>query len=206
MPFVYRYTDADDGIVKYIGISKNKETLINRIRSHKNDSVGTTISNPIVEILEVRTLCDAHALEGHFISEYRTGDYLNSAKIDWGICTFAPLSLDLNWMDFDEYLDALSHKKKMRKKPLAQNTADKVADNLKETQTESAPTTSSDKQTQKRYLSCKEMCEYTGLKRVRGVSWCEEIGAKIQVPGLRKILFDRLVIDSTLEKSTVCSN
>ena len=82
MPYVYRYTDLNDGFVKYIGISKNEFTLQRRMKNHPFDS------NPMYswqkDYFETASQVDAEAWEAHLITEYKTYVWLNKAKSNWG--------------------------------------------------------------------------------------------------------------------------
>ena len=85
MPFVYRYIDFSDLIIKYHGIiySKNR-TLEDRVREHSRDPKFQGV-NWRIEYFEVANQSEAEAWESHLISKYRTDKYLNVSKSGWGV-------------------------------------------------------------------------------------------------------------------------
>ena len=89
MPYVYRYVDRSDGVTKYIGIIKKESNFPGRFEQHKNDW-WARLGEFDVYYIEVETVSDAEALEGHFISVYGTEKYYNKSKTKWGPCSFAP--------------------------------------------------------------------------------------------------------------------
>ena len=89
MPYVYRYIDLNDGVVKYIGIIKADTNFPTRFKSHFSDEWHKT-SYWKIEYITVETIADAEILEGHFIWFYKTGKYYNKAKTAWGRCSFVP--------------------------------------------------------------------------------------------------------------------
>ncbi len=91
--YVYKYTDKNDDMVKYVGITND---LTKRVREHKRDKWSVE-GDWQIDYFEVDTLTDAQALEGHFISEYGTADYYNKSKTKWGKCTFAPT---VKWVNY----------------------------------------------------------------------------------------------------------
>lgn len=92
IPIVYRYTDLDDNIVKYIGIvtSKNKtRTLEDRIKEHYTKHEWA-YGNFKIDYFTVASRTDAEAFESHLISFYKTYLYYNKAKADWGLSQYLP--------------------------------------------------------------------------------------------------------------------
>lgn len=85
---VYRYIDKDDGIVKYIGISK-KGRLGQRLKDHRNDKIGDNIAWRI-EYFDCNNQAEAEAFEAHLIAKYHTDKYFNVVKAGWGINRFLP--------------------------------------------------------------------------------------------------------------------
>jgi len=86
MAYVYRYTDRADNIVKYIGIvwGENR-TLKDRIREHdKEEWCNLRIWK--IDYLKIDDLSrtDAEYIEAHLISVYKTYEYFNKAKGNWG--------------------------------------------------------------------------------------------------------------------------
>lgn len=107
MGYVYRYTDAEDGIIKYVGIVwSDNRTLKQRIKEHEREPIFQGYKW-IIEYIdtEVETRTDAEYLEAHYISLYETYKYLNSTKNGWGISKYIPERLD--WKVYDIEKDIL---------------------------------------------------------------------------------------------------
>ncbi len=88
MPYIYRYIDKKDMIVKYIGIvHNNNRTLEQRIKEHAKDKwyIG---KDWMIEYVKLATRSEAEAFESHYISKYGTDKYYNKAKANWGINGF----------------------------------------------------------------------------------------------------------------------
>lgn len=109
MAFVYRYTDNTDGIVKYIGISRNSETFKRRIKQHETDDVGKASKSWKIDYIVTKTMCDAQSLEGHFIAYYETYNYLNKAKCDWGLLSYIDESMIFGWTEYNKDTEDLLH-------------------------------------------------------------------------------------------------
>lgn len=103
MPFVYKYIDKSDGIVKYVGIvcREGNDALKKRIKEHLNADEWASTHNWFLEYIEVKTKGDAHALEGHFIAYYKSYEWFNKAKSDYGLLSFIN-SESFEWKKFDE--------------------------------------------------------------------------------------------------------
>lgn len=80
MGFVYKYIDKEDNIVKYVGITKDLDA---RIKSHKLDD-WVKKSDYKIQYIELNIRADCEYLEGCFISYYKTYNYYNKAKKEWG--------------------------------------------------------------------------------------------------------------------------
>lgn len=52
----------------------------------------------------------------------------------------------------------------------------------------------------KRLLSVKELCIYTGRGRNQAIAWGREIGALIRFQGNRRMFFDRHIVDRAIDK------
>lgn len=109
MPYVYKYIDKVDGIVKYVGIvcRQGNNALYKRIREHFNEDEWARSHNWKVEYLEVKTKGDAHALEGHFITFYKSYDWFNKAKADFGLLSFVDGNA-FEWKEFNQDLKILN--------------------------------------------------------------------------------------------------
>lgn len=101
MPYIYKYIDTADDVVKYVGIIRKDSNFPNRFKQHKRDEWYSTAKWRI-EFCEVNSVCEAEALEGHFISLYQSNDWFNIAKSEWGQLSFAP---DIEWQVFDDNYD-----------------------------------------------------------------------------------------------------
>ena len=110
MGYVYKYTDLSDGIVKYIGVvlRECKNGLSKRIYEHSQRDLWVFNKKWKIEYLETKTNNDAYALEGHFISRYKTYEWYNVKKADWGVLSF----LDENKLSWKVYLENVSYTEK----------------------------------------------------------------------------------------------
>lgn len=102
MPFVYRYTDRNDGKVKYVGIIKKDSNFPGRFAGHKSDDWADE-GDWKIEFFRVPTQSDAEMLEAHLIAFYKTYMYNNKSKGNWGLCSYAPKEKDLQWEEFNDY-------------------------------------------------------------------------------------------------------
>lgn len=87
MPYVYKYTDRNDGIVKYVGIIRKDTNFPKRFTQHRQDEWANK-GDWKIEYLRVNSICEAEALEGHFIALYGTDEWFNKAKTQWGRLSF----------------------------------------------------------------------------------------------------------------------
>lgn len=83
MDYIYRYIDNNDGIVKYIGRSKRK--LDCRISEHENLDNWIKNGNWKIEYITVPNQSYSESLESHLIAFYKTYQWYNKAKANWGI-------------------------------------------------------------------------------------------------------------------------
>jgi len=98
MPVVYRYTDIDDGIVKYIGLSKEDSPKI-RIQGHRRDKLCG--GHWIIDYFLTETLGSADAWETHLINYYGTGQWFNTAKTDYGlVIEFIGREDEIQWIRY----------------------------------------------------------------------------------------------------------
>ena len=78
MAYVYRYTDLEDLLIKYVGIVYGEtRTLQQRLNEHKNNDAWCKNKNWRIEYFYVNTRTDAECLEAHFIALYKTYNYYN---------------------------------------------------------------------------------------------------------------------------------
>ena len=91
MGYIYRYTDLEDNVIKYVGIvwSKNR-TLKQRIKEHELYDEWCCDKKWKIEYIteDIKTRTDAEYLESHYISLYETDKYYNVKKKGWGISSF----------------------------------------------------------------------------------------------------------------------
>jgi len=87
MAYVYRYRDTNDGVVKYVGIVNVESNFPKRFEQHKRDK-WCKGRNWEISYIEVPSRADAEALEAHYIARYRTYNWYNKAKADWGALSF----------------------------------------------------------------------------------------------------------------------
>lgn len=93
MACVYRYTDLDDMIVKYVGIVwSNNRTLTQRVREHATYDDWCKNKRWLIEYIEedIISRTDAEYYESHYISLFGTDKWFNQSKSGWGISNFLP--------------------------------------------------------------------------------------------------------------------
>ena len=79
MAYVYRYIDADDNKIKYVGIVYGK-SLGEWITAHASQDDWRYKGNWRIEYFECETRSEAEAFESHLIALYKTYEYYNKAK------------------------------------------------------------------------------------------------------------------------------
>ena len=93
MATIYRYTDPDDGVIKYVGIvwSSNR-TLRQRVYHHTYNDDWNEGKDWIIEYFENDSFTrnDAEYYEAHLIHKYGTHRYYNIAKDDYGPGSWIP--------------------------------------------------------------------------------------------------------------------
>lgn len=87
-PCVYRYIDTADNIVKYIGIV-HSGTLKGRLYNHAKEK-WCEPRYWKVEYFECNTRAEAEAFEAHLIALYKTYNYYNKCKANWGLNKYLP--------------------------------------------------------------------------------------------------------------------
>lgn len=109
--YLYRYTDMDDNIIKYVGIVwSEKRYLDDRIKEHKKDDWCKYKKWKIEYLQEtINTRTDIECLEAHYISLYHTDKYFNRSKSGWGLCSYLPKEEGV----FVEYEEPLKSEKKI---------------------------------------------------------------------------------------------
>ena len=94
MSFLYKYTDKNDNIVKYIGIVYNR-SLSKRIKEHEYDNWFDK-GDWKIEYITLQSRTDAEFLEAHFISFYQTYLWYNVCKKSWGTSNLIS-NTNLHW-------------------------------------------------------------------------------------------------------------
>lgn len=94
-PYVYRFEEEESGITKYIGISAT--TFPRRIDQHFNEDKFKGKRWKIYYFF-VNSRTDAEAYEGAMIYKYKTYNYFNTAKSQWGPSDYLP---DPEWKEYD---------------------------------------------------------------------------------------------------------
>lgn len=92
---VYRYIDKTDGIIKYVGITRegriNQRMAVHEVQDKwKYDGVWR------IEYFECENKSEAEAYESHLITLYDTGKYYNKSKVGWGLNQYLP-SVEDKW-------------------------------------------------------------------------------------------------------------
>lgn len=88
MGIIYRYTDLQDGIIKYVGIVwAGNRTLEQRDKEHRKNDDWCKNGIWKVEFLqrEINSRTDAEYLEAHYIAKFGTDNYYNKTKAGWGM-------------------------------------------------------------------------------------------------------------------------
>lgn len=106
MGYIYRYKDLKDNKIKYIGIVYgNKNSIKTRHWQHKGKDKWCKLSDFECEYLdyEVTNKTDLHLLEAHFIGKYKTFNYFNISKGDWGESNLI-IDIPDNWKTLDKLI------------------------------------------------------------------------------------------------------
>ena len=112
MGYVYKYTDVEDNIVKYVGIvwSENR-TLLQRVKEHQMYDEWCNGKEWEIEYLEIDNKTDCEGLEGHFISLYSTSRWYNKGKVNWGISNIYSM-INWDWKKLDYVPENIKIKKR----------------------------------------------------------------------------------------------
>ena len=96
MGWVYKFTDLSDEKVKYVGIVYAEgRTLYQRVYEHFRDDEWCK-GDFRIEYINVNSRTDASAYESHYITLYKTYEYFNKDKSDWGLSEYL-LNRDSEW-------------------------------------------------------------------------------------------------------------
>jgi predicted GIY-YIG superfamily endonuclease len=83
MHIVYCYIDLKDDLIKYVGLTSRQ--LAQRIKEHKENEAWVSSSSWKILYFTVNTKSESEAWESHLIALYKTYEYYNTAKKDWGL-------------------------------------------------------------------------------------------------------------------------
>jgi len=104
MAVVYRYVDLHDEVIKYVGIvwSENR-TLKQRVKEHSEQDDWCIGGCWRVEYLqkEVKSRIDAELLEAHYISKFKTNEWYNVSKANWGTSELLQDDPDEEWKEYE---------------------------------------------------------------------------------------------------------
>ena len=101
MAYVYRYTDLADNIIKYVGIVYGENrTLKQRVYEHFRDDEWCEGKQWKIEYINVKNRTDAEHFESHFIAIFKTYQYYNDAKSNWGESDYLPTEVD--WIEYKQ--------------------------------------------------------------------------------------------------------
>ena len=106
MAYIYRYTDLEDNIIKYVGIVwSDNRTLLQRIREHNLNDEWCKNKKWKIEFLteNINTRTDAEYFESHYISLFGTYKYYNKSKAGWGVSSFLP-NKEKDWKVYTDKL------------------------------------------------------------------------------------------------------
>lgn len=105
--YVYKYTDLNDNIIKYVGIvwSPNR-TLKQRVNEHFKYDSWCKNKKWKIEYIEknINTRTDAEYFEAHYVSLFHTDKWYNEKKSGWGISSYLPTRED--WIIYDDVCTA----------------------------------------------------------------------------------------------------
>ena len=97
MGCVYRFTDLSDETKKYVGIVYAEgRTLYQRVYEHFRDDEWCK-GDFRIEYINVNSRTDASAYESHYIALYKTYEYFNKDKSNWGLSEYLP-NRDDEWV------------------------------------------------------------------------------------------------------------
>lgn len=127
MAWIYRYTDLDDGIIKYVGIVWGKtRVLSSRIDEHKKHNWYKGKHWKIEYISEkIDTRSEAESFESHYVSLYRP--YYNISKKGWGLNKFLP-NRENEWIEYVEEDHRTTTKTKCNKQKSSESSYNKSFD------------------------------------------------------------------------------
>lgn len=86
---VYRYTDIEDGIIKYVGIVRSGK-LCDRLQAHEREEEWCKNKPWYIEFFECENQSEVEAFEAHLIALYGTYKYHNTQKATWGLNKYLP--------------------------------------------------------------------------------------------------------------------
>ena len=103
MAVVYRYVDLHDEKIKYVGIVwSGNRTLEQRVKEHSKQDEWCVNGCWRVEYLqkEVKSRIDAELLEAHYISQFKTNEWYNTSKANWGTSELLQNDAEEVWREY----------------------------------------------------------------------------------------------------------
>ena len=103
MADVYRYVDLHDEKIKYVGIVwSDNRTLEQRVKEHSKQDEWCVNGCWRVEYLqkEVKSRIDAELLEAHYISQFKTNEWYNTSKANWGTSELLQNDAEEVWKEY----------------------------------------------------------------------------------------------------------
>lgn len=126
MPYIYRYTDLKDNIIKYVGIVwSESRSLKQRIMEHKKNDDWCKNGSWKIEYLYCNNRTTAEAIESHLIALYGTNSWYNKSKSNWGECIYFP-DFEENFIEYNQ--DKISSN--LGKKKIRKNKTTKISKNF----------------------------------------------------------------------------
>lgn len=120
MGFIYRYTDLEDNLIKYVGIVHTNRPLYKRIYEHETQYSWVKNRKWKIEYIAKTSRTTLEALEAHLIALYKTNQFYNRGKKNWGLCEYIP-DIESEWVEYTESdkrkneIKQSTHKKRLDK-------------------------------------------------------------------------------------------
>ena len=110
--YVYKYIDKTDNIVKYVGLVNPGNSLTQRILQHEHED--WCHENFEIFYIKAKSKTDVEYLESAFIAHYKSYEFYNKAKHNWGMSSLIDLD-SIEWNDYSKFKDDRSNPPKKRR-------------------------------------------------------------------------------------------